>query len=451
MSENTVQIPETGSITFPITANYAPDWGPWEIVRELVYQEAMDNYRRFSIRHEKRGKKTWTVAQMWEPKNGFLTPRHFLFGVGDKGKDARGQFHEGIKLAVLALLRRKINFYICSGPVLFTASMVQLLGEEVLQIKWEPAYFDEALLPMTEVGFASHFPDFSQRIVADLTDPKILFVASNGDQILKVVNLEPALYVKDIYVCPLSHVTSSRQSSFSYNLQGLQIDRDRRMARNQDVLVAIGDLWVQVDNPTLWSTFFKAVVAGAEQEKVLERELHLSRLQHLEKAREGWNKATGSKKYARSTRSAHTTAVKQLNHEVVYLPWNLNALEAVIPSDADVVREHEHDHREQPALPMGSPELYGHIDYLLRRMEKRDWRLEVFEMLVPEVRVLRNENLVQLPLEWLNFEKQEDLLYHLLRELNKVSWGVNEDSALRCAVRALALKPVEIDLIMEEA
>jgi len=119
-------------IIYPMTLDYVPDWGPWEVVRELA-TNALDSDPGFRMGQTEDG-------TLWIEDGGDnLAIRHLLFGVSEKGPHAVGQFGEGLKLALLVLTRMGLTAHIYSGDQHLWNEPAQMQGERVFKVVWEAA------------------------------------------------------------------------------------------------------------------------------------------------------------------------------------------------------------------------------------------------------------------------------------------------------------------------
>ncbi len=110
-----------GTAELPITSEYLPKWKTWEGLREVI-QNALDE--EIQNEHEAAvyfDEETSTVTVT--NKGSTLDPRAFLFGHTTKAGDARtiGEYGEGLKLGVLALVREGYEVRIDVGSDVWTA------------------------------------------------------------------------------------------------------------------------------------------------------------------------------------------------------------------------------------------------------------------------------------------------------------------------------------------
>ena len=99
----------------PIMKNYIPKWKVWEGLREIV-QNGIDEQTQHgnpvSISYD-----SFNQRMTVRNAGATLDPRAFLFGYTSKADDEKtiGQYGEGLKLGVLALVRAKKNVLITVG------------------------------------------------------------------------------------------------------------------------------------------------------------------------------------------------------------------------------------------------------------------------------------------------------------------------------------------------
>ena len=110
-------------VELSIQANYFPEWGVWEGVRELV-ANARDAEREFSapltVRHRKEG-----GVLILENEGATLPHEALLLGFTTKQGQSEmiGRFGEGLKGGVLALVRAGLAVKIRSGSEVWTPSI----------------------------------------------------------------------------------------------------------------------------------------------------------------------------------------------------------------------------------------------------------------------------------------------------------------------------------------
>lgn len=236
-----------------ISAKYVPDWGVWEGVRELV-QNALDQADQTGheafIRHHPRFN--------WGETNGFssevipvleiLTEGGFgveslLIGQSTKADDtqSRGQYGEGLKLALLALHRAPRKVRIETGchvirPVVRPWSARSFASDpiDVLQFIVTPRTDDgktRALIEMNRMEWDYLRPRFS------IFREEPLFEDSYHGAIRNPIHQVGAIYVKGIFVSKIEGL------KYDYDLKNCKLDRDRAVPADWDVKYACSNLF----------------------------------------------------------------------------------------------------------------------------------------------------------------------------------------------------------------
>ena len=130
---------------YPITKNYVPNWGIWEVVREVL-QNALD----VGPLEYEQGTDMLMVMNAGSIGHGAL-----LFGESCKGnKGSRGQFGEGLKLAMLAAARLGRRMIVDTGTERWVPSFnySEEFGAEVLHIDIEPWAADSVMVAIETTG-----------------------------------------------------------------------------------------------------------------------------------------------------------------------------------------------------------------------------------------------------------------------------------------------------------
>jgi hypothetical protein len=214
-------------IKLGIHRDYCPKWGLWEGVREFV-QNALDEDdkgNRLDFR--------FTGSELVLVNQGSEIPMSAMaVGYSSKRDDeqARGQYGEGMKLAMLALLRAGYPVKVATGDRTYKPEIVMddKLACEVLAIR---------------VGKRVHSPDTKivifGMIAAEYEEMRGRFVRMNRDlgevietpygSILTSEHMRGKVYVKGIYVCDVENI------EFGYDLHRCELDRDRSLPRQFDV------------------------------------------------------------------------------------------------------------------------------------------------------------------------------------------------------------------------
>lgn len=216
-------------IRLSIHKNYVPNWGAWEGVREFV-QNALDEDDKgnpVSISHGKNGIHI-------KSKGAVIPHAAMAFGYSEKTDDAqsRGQYGEGMKLAMLALIREGLGVYISSGDKSYTPVIEfdKALGCNVLCIKVRSVKPKDYTVVSID-GFTEEMWDLVKtRFVRWAGFSKVSPAFSGSVKRGEVIFDEEAkgrLYVKGIWVCDV------KDFQHGYNLMDVELDRDRAVPRSQ--------------------------------------------------------------------------------------------------------------------------------------------------------------------------------------------------------------------------
>lgn len=240
---------KVNQLVYPITLDYVEDWGEWEVVREIA-SNAMDADADFTMGINADG------ALVIKSRGGNLAVRHLLLGVSEK-RDATaiGQFGEGLKLAMLVLTRMGLTAHVYSGGRHIWNEPAHMEGEQVFKIRWQTGFRDNG---MTVIGI----PDwpgetFEERFIRE-GDPRVRFTGQFGRMILE--EAQPGIYVKGVWVQPSRLYHDG--FAFGYNLQDVDMNRDRGVIRSWNLARNVGKVWSQVADQDLLARFWQAVKDG---------------------------------------------------------------------------------------------------------------------------------------------------------------------------------------------
>lgn len=251
-------------IVFPVSLSYVDHWDDngWPIIRELA-ANALDADPGFRI-------------MMGTEKNSLLNPvhnttgtlfirsrghnlaiRHLLFGVSEKtGPNSIGQFGEGLKLALLALTRYGLTAHIWTKGMHLWNEPAELHGEQIFKVVWEdtlpPHPNDEDRLYIEIPDWP--FKTFEERFIRP-GDPRILYTDPFERSILE--ENHPGIYVKGIWVQAARGY--GRAYTFGYNLQDVEMNRDRGVVDSWNVNAETGKIWASVTDEALLERFWQAV------------------------------------------------------------------------------------------------------------------------------------------------------------------------------------------------
>lgn len=200
-----------------VSDRYVPDWGPWEVVREIV-TNAMDACSDWELTHH--GDDHVTIFTSTAPRLGDI----LVIGQGSKelGGIDIGQFGEGLKLAALTCVRAGGTFLVKTSFGTIRFYLKELLEYEAnvlhCDINTEDAAIDVGCyidIIMMDVGTVS-----SGRFLKD----------KSGRKLKKSDKSHLNLYLKGVWIS-----RTSEESLNDWNLVDSKINRDRNMVDRNDV------------------------------------------------------------------------------------------------------------------------------------------------------------------------------------------------------------------------
>jgi hypothetical protein len=229
-------------LVYPISLNYVPNWNEWEIVRELT-ANAKDTGEKFSVHVEDK-------KLIVQDDGKGLAIKHLLLGESHKeNENAIGQFGEGLKLALLVATRMEKTVEIYSGNFYIVNDTAEIDGVKVLKLMWDTT--KESYNGTKIVVNNWENEDFQDRFIFDLPEDELILTNTSGS-----ILWEKKLYVKGVFVTNLDNY------EFGYNVDTIQMNRDRNAVSEWDIQCGIGKIWKEVDDPEGWKTFFLASKAG---------------------------------------------------------------------------------------------------------------------------------------------------------------------------------------------
>lgn len=219
-------------IELSLKASYLPGWGRYEGMRELI-QNARDaevqDSAPMTVTHVYRTRDKRPVGAVVITNEGTTIPKE-AFLIGHTTKEGRGdligQFGEGFKFGILALLRLGLAVKIRNGAETWVPAIArsEKFDAEVLVFdvsggnKWEDRVSIEVL------GVELDEWEKIRNNFLFLTPPTVSNTVETYDgRILLEPSQKGKLYVKGMFVC------TDDQLKFGYDINSADIDRDRRM------------------------------------------------------------------------------------------------------------------------------------------------------------------------------------------------------------------------------
>jgi len=182
------------SIVYPISTNYRKEWGEWASVREIV-QNAIDSDGKASMDYDES-----TQTLIVEDDGSGFEPRHLMIGETEKdGESTIGMFGEGLKFALLALVRDGKEVSIKSKDKTYIPKLTRMFDRDALEIQ----YCDSEPYRGTQVTVKGLSQSYEDRFLS--LDREKCF------QSYPILDRKE-LFIKGIYVKPL------KDSLCGYNL-----------------------------------------------------------------------------------------------------------------------------------------------------------------------------------------------------------------------------------------
>lgn len=220
-------------VQLSVHKNYVPDWKAWEGIREIV-QNAMDEHDKGNpivVEHD-----VDEEELMIGNSGSELTIKHLLIGFTTKKDDpsSRGEKGEGLDLGILALIREGFGVEIETPTEVWTPEIrpsEDWGGEEVLfiDVKKRDNRIDGTYITIFNVSedlwnsIKIRFLEFNK-----IEEESVIHDPFFGDLLLDP-QYRGKIYVKGIYV------QSDPEMKYGYNLEQVELDRDRRMISSFDL------------------------------------------------------------------------------------------------------------------------------------------------------------------------------------------------------------------------
>lgn len=218
-------------LEYPISSEYVARWGLFEGVRELL-QNARDaavvNGAEMTIEHYPRTKRL-----VIRTVGASIDARALLMGYTTKAGDARaaGQYGEGLKLALLALCREGHDVSIQSNGESWSPTIERSAAfgnERVLCIYTRKISMRNEVLVEVDNVTAEEWADIKPRFLfVDKPAAEMVVETDNGKLLLEE-RYFGKIFCKGIFVQKLEDVT------YGYDLESVDVDRDRRMVDIHD-------------------------------------------------------------------------------------------------------------------------------------------------------------------------------------------------------------------------
>jgi len=208
------------TINLNLSPRYVPNWGAWEVAREIICNaiDAAEDKMQCQVE----GADKLIVTTPTVPDMGEL----FIIGEGSKtvGGNTIGQFGEGLKVAALAACRApggSLTLYVPGKRITF--GFAPIFGKDVLHAYIEPDNHSDgyrAEIVMHGCAFA-----FVGRLLDDRTPRAMEKSCGTGFK----------CYVKGVFVSEFGN-----DAIWDWNLGNVRMNRDRSLVLEKDISEAIG-------------------------------------------------------------------------------------------------------------------------------------------------------------------------------------------------------------------
>lgn len=231
-------------IPLSIDRDYCSGWGVWHGAREIL-QNAKDaeeyEGKRMEVTHYPR-----TNRLEINTSDVYVHPSNLLvLGKTSKGDGRqRGRFGEGFVLGVLALVRKGCDVKFRNGDLSWTVSFESpdvghpLEGNELLTFKSRELTIKEPDFKLEIEGISTEAWNIIKAKVLFIQPPKESETLKTSDGTLL---LNP-MYQGEVFVRGL-FVRKFDELACGYDLQSVQLDRDRQMIDEWSLHYALGKLW----------------------------------------------------------------------------------------------------------------------------------------------------------------------------------------------------------------
>jgi hypothetical protein len=228
-------------IELTIKTTYLPEWGLWEGVRELI-QNAKDAEVEFgapmTVRH--RAESNTLVIE----NDGTVLPHEALL-LGFTSKTGRsdqiGKFGEGLKLGILALVRKGLQIKIRSGSEVWVPRIVRsekfdadILAFDILKNRENKNRVQIEIHGLDKEAWGVIQSRFL--FLSKVKDAHVRKTAYSGT-ILTSPEHQGQVFVRGI------HVYKNADLHYGYDLTDVEIDRDRKMIDQASLRWRLTNLW----------------------------------------------------------------------------------------------------------------------------------------------------------------------------------------------------------------
>lgn len=225
-------------IELTIKTSYLPEWGIWEGLRELV-----QNGRDAEVELAAKLTVTRYKNKLYIENDGCILPHQaLLLGHTTKAdrSDTIGRFGEGLKLGILALVRKGIIVRIRSGGEVWTPYLAksEKFDAEVLCFDISKGNVEKKRVRVEVEGIDEEAFGLLKDRFLFLTPPgKDEAVKTYSGTLLLGEKFKGKIFVKGIFV------QVSPDLSYGYDITDASLDRDRKMVASWDLKWKTTSIW----------------------------------------------------------------------------------------------------------------------------------------------------------------------------------------------------------------
>lgn len=240
-------------IPLTISKNYCADWGVWQGVRELIQnaKDAEDDGHDMAVTHYPRTSRLEIVTA-----NTYVDPGKLLIlGLSDKTPgQKRGQFGEGFVLGCLALVRKGHTVTFANGDQSWRVSFETpgddhpLAGNELLTFWSRKLVARESAFTVEVEDIPTEAWEIMRKHFLFLAPPRAQdTIKTRQGTVLLAPEHKGKVFSRGIFVRDFGDLECG------YDMQDLQLDRDRRFVDEFTMHWQLGQIWqdVQATHPEL--------------------------------------------------------------------------------------------------------------------------------------------------------------------------------------------------------
>jgi len=223
----------------PITRDYLPTWGVWEGLREIVQNGLDESVQNSSPMEIESDGMAMTIRNV----GSILDPKAFLFGHTTKADDARtvGQYGEGLKLGILALVRAGKKIEIVVGRDVWKARFLnsRKYGAKILAFDIQKdAYEEDQDVAVTIEPVEDGEREMIQKRILSLNSnrPEMVGTDAYYGSLITDEAYRGRIFVKGIWVC------DKEDMEFGYDFHSVDLNRDRDFVRGWDIGYAAANI-----------------------------------------------------------------------------------------------------------------------------------------------------------------------------------------------------------------